>query len=232
MNAYRKKGKEKELRTFCVRCGTCCIRGGPILHQEDKVILLEGHAGHHHLVTLRKGEMAYDPVTKRLERIQKEFIKVSGKDEDWSCIFFREKDSSCEIYKHRFIECRLLKCWDPSDLINIIGKDTLSRADLINPQDPILEVIETHELKCPCDELCRLISLIKRGKDRKKSLASLSELVKRDISIRDYAKNELGLKTKFELFIFGRRFTDILKTHGISIRHSNRDLNKNEKEKS
>lgn len=218
MNFYRQKGKDKNLRSYCIRCGTCCKKGGPVLHDKDKAILLAGYVGHQHLVTLRKGEMAYDPVTRKLGKIQKELLKVLGKNENWSCIFFSEKDSSCEIYRHRFIECRLLKCWDLADLISIIGKDNLSRVDIINPNDPILDIINAHEQQCSCDEFSDLISLIKRGKDYKKNLGLLSELVKRDISIREYAKNKLGLKVEFELFIFGRPFTDMLKTHGIFIR--------------
>ncbi len=71
MNLYWEKDKAKSHRTYCIRCGTCCMKGGPVLHQQDKAILLEGYAGHQHLITLRKGEMAYDPVTNRLERINK-----------------------------------------------------------------------------------------------------------------------------------------------------------------
>ncbi len=52
--------------TECIRCGTCCKKGGPVLHHEDKDILRGGHVGYEHLVTLRKGEQAYNPIKDML----------------------------------------------------------------------------------------------------------------------------------------------------------------------
>ncbi|MBE0426268.1 MAG: YkgJ family cysteine cluster protein [Nitrospirae bacterium] len=214
------KNQYKNHRTFCIRCGTCCIKGGPVLHHEDKKILLEGHAGHQHLVTIRKGEMALNPASNKLELIKRELVKVIGKGKEWSCYFYNEKKASCEIYDHRFIECRLLKCWDTSELKAVVGKNTIIRADIINSSDPIMTVIETHEKECPCYELERLISEISRGKYKSRNLERLTEMVRKDISIRSYARSELGLKEEFEPFIFGRPFFEIITTRGLTSRIS------------
>ena len=88
----------------CSRCGTCCLKGGPALHHEDKKILLAGYAGHQHLVTIRKGEMAFNPLRNILEPVKKELIKVKGKGDDWACYFYDEKEASCNIYENRFLE--------------------------------------------------------------------------------------------------------------------------------
>lgn len=214
-----KERNQKEIpRNSCIRCGTCCLKGGPTLHHEDKKILLAGHIGYQHLITIRKGELAFDPVRSKLEPVRQELVKVLGKGKDWSCYFYDEEGSSCTIYEHRLLECRLLKCWAPSELINVMGKNTIIRADIINPTDPIMEVIETHERECPCQEIENLISKLSRETEKSKTLAKLNELVRKDLSIRFYAISELGLKREFELFIFGRPFSKILDIRGIPVR--------------
>lgn len=202
----------------CRRCGTCCLKGGPVLHKEDIKIIREGYAGHRHLVTLRKGEVAFNPVSNRLGQIPEELIKITGKGKEWSCFFYDEQNTSCAVYEHRFVECRLLKCWDTSDLTQIIGRDTVVRADLINASDPILKVIEIHEEECPCSEVEDLIVKISRESDNKRYLARLRELVRKDISIRSYALEELGLGKDFELFIFGRPLKEIIESRGLTVR--------------
>jgi Fe-S-cluster containining protein len=206
-----------ERRTHCMRCGTCCLKGGPVLHREDKKILLSGHAGHKHLVTIRTGEIAYNPLKDRLEPVSTELIKVAGKGDGWSCGFYNEKESCCSLYEHRFLECRLLKCWDPSDLISVIYKDTIRRADIINADDPIMEVIALHEKECPHNKINALVSALSDGKNRKGIFAELSGIVHADSSFRIHALSELGLGQEFELFIFGRPLYKILAGAGVPV---------------
>ncbi|MBM4135844.1 MAG: YkgJ family cysteine cluster protein [Nitrospira sp.] len=203
--------------THCIRCGTCCLKGGPVLHHEDKQILREGHIGYQHLVTIRKGELAHNPMNGKLEPVPQELIKVVGKGEDWSCIFYDEKKASCAIYEHRFLECRLLQCWDTAEIMAVIGKDTIIRADIINPNDPIMHVIETHEQECPYQEVEILISTLSKGEDKGKTLKRLTELVRKDVSIRSFALSELELKKEYELFIFGRPLFKVLKDRGLTV---------------
>jgi Fe-S-cluster containining protein len=203
--------------TECIRCGTCCQKGGPVLHREDIKILCAGHVGYQNLVTIRKGELAFNPIIGKLEPVHRELIKIAGKGKDWSCCFYDEKEASCMIYEQRFLECRLLKCWNTSELISVIGKNTIIRADIINPDDPILLVIETHERECPFQEVENLIFTLSQGTDKSKTLAKLTELVRKDMAIRTYALSELGLKPEFEFFIFGRPLSELLSDRGITV---------------
>jgi hypothetical protein len=190
------------------------------LHQEDKKILLSGHAGHQHLVTIRAGEMAYNPWKDCLEPVRKELIKVAGTGDGWSCIFYNEKESCCSLYEQRFLECRLLKCWDPSALVSVIYKDTIRRSDIINADDPIMEVIGLHEKECPHNKINALVSALSDGNNKKGIFAELSGFIQADSSLRIHAFSELGLGQEFELFIFGRPLYRILADRGLSLHES------------
>lgn len=199
------------------------MKGGPVLHNQDKKILVSGYVGYHHLVTIRKDELAFNPLKNRIEPSETELIKIKGKGNDWSCYFYNVKESSCIIYENRFLECRLLKCWDNSDLISIIGRDTLMRKDIINRDDPILSIIETHEKECPFNEINNLLYALPQEKNKSKLLVKLKDYVNKDITIRSYALSELGLKSEFEPFIFGRPLFKILSAYGISV-HMSKDI--------
>lgn len=207
--------KERNKINRCIRCGTCCQKGGPVLHHEDKTILISGYVGHQHLVTIRKGEVAKNPINNKLEPVKQEFIKVKGKGKDWTCYFYNDKDASCNIYEHRFIECRLLKCWDTSDIISIIGKNTLIREDIINKDDPILQIIRMHERECSYTKIDELLRKISRGEDKERHIDILNKILIKDIKIRNYAINELGMNSNYELFIFGRPIIENLNLQNL-----------------
>lgn len=204
--------------THCIRCGTCCRKGGPVLHKQDIKILMEGHVGHQHLMTIRKGERAYNPVSERAEPAPRELVKIIGREKDWTCILFDEEQSSCSIYHHRFLECSLLQCWDTSQIMRVIGKNTLCRFDLINPGDPIREMIRTHELDCPFSEVERLLSALSDRADKAGIFKALAALVHKDNALRSYAIDELGMNKEYEFFIFGRPLAQILEDHGFTVR--------------
>ena len=202
----------------CMRCGTCCMKGGPTLHRGDEKVLLSGYAGHEHLVTIRQDETVFDPVSEKSLPAAGEMIKVRGKGKDWTCFFYNERESACRIYGERFLECRLLKCWDPSGLMSVIGRNNIVRADIINPGDPILRVVEVHERECSCREFEYLVSSAIRGRGEAGARARLTEIIRKDMSIRSYAVSELGLRPEFELFVFGRPLSELLKGRGLSVR--------------
>ena len=199
----------------CKRCGTCCQKGGPALHKEDRKILLAGLIQREQLVTIRKGELAFSPLSGRIEPLQHEIVKIAGKGKQWACAFHNRKESSCAIYTHRPLECRLLKCWDTAKLLSVIGKDTLTRADIIDRDDPIFPFIETHDKECSLQIAADLISVLSEKKDDPISLAKLTALVHHDLALRSKAISEFGLSLEAELFIFGRPLFKIMRGKGL-----------------
>ncbi len=201
----------------CRRCGTCCRKGGPILHQEDVPLILSGHIHLEHLVTLRKGEMAYNPVADKIEPLAHEMIKVRGVEGRWSCHYFFAPDNSCAIYEHRPLECRLLQCWDTSSLAPVIGQNTISRQYLLKDDDPRSTFAKLHEQRCPWSRVWELLAAADDNtEDFHHSLRDLTAIAREDISLRSRAVIRFGLSLKLELFLFGRPLFRLLNPFGIN----------------
>jgi len=215
-----KRGSASETITYCTRCGTCCRKGGPTLHEEDRKILLEGHIGRRHLITIRKGELAFSPLSGGIEPISKEIIKIAGKGREWTCCLYDEKKSSCSIYAHRPLECRLLKCWDTSMLLSVIFKDTITRAGIIGRDEPVIKFIDTHEKECSVQIAEDLISELQNSNNASGTIEKLTALLHHDIVLRSRAVSEFGLSLEAELFIFGRPLFKILSARGFTFANS------------
>lgn len=195
----------------CKQCGTCCRKGGPALRQEDLALVHQGYIQHDQLVTIRRGEMGYNPVIARFEPVPVELLKIRGQGSGWTCLFFAEAENACAIYAHRPATCRILQCWQPEALLATIYQDTLCRADLINHHDPILAEIDRHEQACSGRLFTDLLSQI----GGKEDLAQLTELVRSDLAIRAEVAKTAGLSLEMEMFLFGRPFFKQLAGSGI-----------------
>ena len=195
----------------CKQCGTCCRKGGPTLSREDLDLVRQGYIRHDQLLTIRQGEMGYNPATGRLEPVPVELLKIRGQGSGWTCLFLAEESNGCTIYAHRPATCRILQCWEPEPLLATIYQNTLRRADLINPDDPILAEIERHERACPGKVFTDLLA---EGGGTE-NLARLSELVRADLAIRREIAKTAGLSLELEFFLFGRPLFKQLAGSGI-----------------
>lgn len=195
----------------CRQCGTCCRKGGPALSREDLDLVRQGYIRHDQLVTIRQGEMGYNPGTGKLEPVPVELLKIRGQGNGWTCLFLAEANNGCTIYAHRPTTCRILECRQPEALLATIYQNTLRRADLINPNDPILAEIDRHERACPGKEFTDLLAKA-GGED---SLARLNEMVRADLAIRNEIAQKVGISLEMEFFLFGRPLFKQLAGSGI-----------------
>ena len=143
--------------------------------------------GCQHLVTIRQGELAYDPVRGGLAPSARELVKIKGTGGEWTCCFFEPATSTCGIYSHRPLECRLLKCWEPDELLAVIGRETLCRKDILGPDHPSLALIALHEQQCPAAGAAEAIAGWQSDKENPAALARLTQLVRQDLSVRHQA---------------------------------------------
>jgi Fe-S-cluster containining protein len=194
----------------CKRCGTCCKKGGPALHHEDKALIGETLTVSN-LVTIRKDEPAYNPILDKVAPSKSEFIKVSGKEKRWECLFFDATHSSCLIHTEKPIECRLLQCWDTGELAKLVGENYLTRFDIMQENDPMRTFILHHEKLCPYNLINELVDSIKTpGAKNNEALSQLSVLVQNDLNLRGKVVKKFNLSLGQELFYFGRPIFQVI----------------------
>ena len=133
------------MQKTCIRCGICCAKGGPAFHVEDRALIDGGFIHTRHLYTIRKGEMVHDNVRNLVMPSSEEMIKIKGVEGSWQCTFFQEEKKACKIYAHRPMECRILKCWDPSELEAVYAKNRLTRQALLTSIAGLWDLVEEHE---------------------------------------------------------------------------------------
>ncbi len=204
-----------EIQRECKRCGTCCANGGPALHTEDKRLIKSGMIPRAHLITIRKGELVHNPVSNRLQSVSNELIKISGVGRTWSCFYFDPEEKGCTIYDKRPQACRLLECWDSEAVAELIEKDLLSRADLIDKDDSLYRAVIEHETNFPCPDLK---DILENGITEDPS--ELEEQANREVQFRSNLVADHDLSLGEELFYFGRPLFHLMISVGASIQES------------
>lgn len=135
-------------QTSCIRCGKCCISGGPALHIDDKWLVEKKRIPLDLLFTIRQGEPAWDNVKNQFIWASSDIIKIKGKGSSWECTYYDNDAKRCAIYDDRPNECRVFKCWNPSETEAIYGKNYLSRADLLSSVEGLWDLIVEHQEQC------------------------------------------------------------------------------------
>ncbi len=194
--------------TACRRCGTCCNKGGPTFHIEDRPLIDSGLIPASHLVTLRKGEVVHDAIRGCLLPLESEMIKIRGQRRIWTCIFFDTTGAACRIYEHRPVECRILKCWDTRDIQAVYGRNLLTRKELLSGIPALWHLIEDHDQRCSHMTARKFLDP-KSGAAAKKTL---QEMIEYDRSIRVLVVEKAGIESNMLDFIFGRPLLETI--HG------------------
>jgi Fe-S-cluster containining protein len=198
----------------CRKCGECCKKGGPALHREDLALVVSGKLPVSDLITIRKGELAYNPLTGKIQPASVELVKIVGAGGRWQCCYY-DRDLGCTIYHRRPVGCRLLKCWDPDDILNLVEKDTLCRLDIITADDPFAALIKEHEKLCPCAGLQSILA--NRDSLTQQQKGALEARVERDLQFRKRVIEDFNLNLREEMFYFGRPFFQLLKPLGVRV---------------
>jgi len=207
----------------CLRCGTCCEKGGPCFHQEDRLLIEKGQIPSKYLYTIRKGEYAYDNVKGCLVPASSDIIKIKGQKGSWTCLFFDAGEKACSIYNDRPLECRTLKCWDTEALEKIYTRNRLTREDLILQVKGLCDLVADHQLRCDYEKIKKLISDLD-GPHEDGARKNLLEIIQYDAEIRKLVVAQGGLDPAMLDFIFGRPLTETLPAYGIKIRQDGKKL--------
>ena len=211
-----------EKQESCKQCGRCCKAGGPALHTKDLEMVREGKIPLRNLITIKMGELAHNPITGKIAPANVELVKIKGKGKDWDCCYLDATSKNCTIYGHRPEACKVLKCWQPEELLEMVEKDTISRLDILAEDNPIRPLVEEHKnlIRCPdFEEIAALRPNIPEPKRK-----ALQNLVNEDIKLRVFAVQEHQLELSEELFYFGRPLFQLLQQLGAKVRETSEGL--------
>jgi len=200
---------KKKIRS-CIRCGTCCEKGGPALHSEDRIFLQKGTLRPIHLFTLRAGELAFNPLEERLVELSYEMIKVKNRDGSSTCTFYDADQHACGIYESRPLECRVLKCWDTKDLEDLFMKDLLSRVDLCPKGSAVEGLISAYERSFPPGRIYSLLSEAGSQEGTRQSNPEIDRMISTDEAFRKKVVESMGVKETELKFFFGRPVRSII----------------------
>ena len=182
----------------CRRCGTCCVKGGPVLHGDDLPLVKKNIIRPDQLMVIRAGEPAYNPAADAVEPTSCEMLKIQGKSGGWECLFYDAARKSCSIHNNRPLECRLLQCRDTRALLAVTGQDCLSRQDIIAADDPIIPYLEAFA-ECSWQKINDLLTTLSS-----QSIQEAEKIISTDLLLREQAINQLQLTLAQEFFYFGR----------------------------
>lgn len=210
------KDRPSGTKAQCIRCGTCCEKGGPSFHIQDRYLIENGTIHTRYLYTIRKGEFVHDNVQGQLKPADSDIIKIKGKSPSWECVFFQKRDKSCSIYDYRPLECRLLKCWDTRDIEAVYEKDRLTRQDILAGIEGLWELIADHEKQCAHDAINRAIQDF-HGVLSKQAQDVIAGAIQYDSAIRQLVLENGNVAPDMTDFLFGRPLTVTLKSAGYDI---------------
>ena len=215
--------------TACRGCGTCCRKGGPALHLEDMPLLQRGAFLREHLVTLRKGELAFDQVEGGLRPLEDEIVKFAGvRSGVWACRFLREPHGCCGVYADRPVECRALLCRDTRAITALYDKERVSRVDVLRATGAPAgweELMLAHEEACSHDQTDRLARADTPGvHGAVEAREAFLEAVRLDACYRQLAHERAGVPVAEMEFLFGRATALKAGQYGLLLRRDKAGL--------
>lgn len=195
----------------CRRCGTCCVKGGPALHEADLVLLRDKVLGKEDLYTLRIGEPVHDQIRDQVVLLEAECIKIRSVERGTGCRFYSAAFGSssfgrCAIHPAKPDECLALKCWDTADLAATSAQPRIGRFDLLAPDSALGELIRIHEERCSVPALLELL---------RSNHANVSEELRQaaafDAALRSLIPKRTGAAPDVLPFLLGRPLDQVVR---------------------
>jgi Fe-S-cluster containining protein len=195
----------------CRRCGTCCLKGGPVLHRADLSRIRQGHIPLRDLITICPGEAVHDNVEDRIRHTESDLIKIQPKSGASACLYYNAATRRCTIYDRRPIQCRILKCWDTAAIEAQYGQDHLTRKDLLGEIPGLWDLVDTHMRRCDHHANVRRAKQIHDAAPGWEAAeAALLESMRFDQSLRDLIHAQGRPDPALLPFLLGRPLTQRL----------------------
>lgn len=199
----------------CRRCGTCCRKGGPALHRTDKRLVMTGKIPVRHLLTIRKGEPAYDNIRGVVLPAATDILKIKSASGSRACRYFDPQQGGCRIYPDRPLECRVLKCWDTRAIQVLYTVERLTRRDLLSRVKGLWELVRDHQRRCAYALIRQHVYALLQGHTQ--DAESLSALLGYDTHLRAVLTERRGVSPDQMDFLLGRPLSETLEMFGLRV---------------
>lgn len=203
-------------RPYCLRCGECCRLGSPSLHLEDAELLARGLISFRQIYTLRRGEPVRLNIEAKLSTLPSELIKFKEDQEKGYCRFYSENQNSCGIYENRPLQCRFQQCWNPEALEKLWQEQKLTRRDILENDQDLMELLEIHDERCNPERLNHLFIQLHNTRDMT-VLDQVLEMLRQDVAIRSLATTKLNRDEEELDFLLGRPLAEIVRPYGFRV---------------
>jgi Fe-S-cluster containining protein len=214
-----------EKQTICRRCGTCCRNGGPALHVEDRILVMEGSIPLNRLFTIRQHEPAYDNVAETVLPAATDILKIKSDSAGSSvCSYYHSSEKACGIYPHRPLECRILNCREPEISAARYQLDRLTREHLLSGIEGLWELVQDHHQHCDYRQVAALAAEIRRADATAQALTQVMEIIRYDFFIRQGLRERSPLAQDMLDFLFGRSLALTIGMFQLKLAHKNSEI--------
>ncbi len=185
-----------------------------------------------HLVTLRAGELAFDPVYNKLIPLEEEAVKIQGTHEaahPWHCVYHNyqnaqksQRSQGCGLHPLRPAQCKALFCADTTELALMYHEDRAQRADIFSQKQGWLELAEAHEEQCPlrpvAEHAQRLYFESHESAEEAQHLhTALLQSLRYDLAFRELCVEKGNIDPKYLPCLLGRPLHIFLPSVGFEV---------------
>jgi Fe-S-cluster containining protein len=206
----------RELLPACTQCGECCRKGSPTLQVEDLELLRQGKIPWNMLYTLRRGEAVRSPFEEKLFFLLDERIKIREKDGNRECAFLDGANDVCAIYADRPVQCRAQACWDPEPAKEVAGQPYLTRRDIFQDVELLMDLMAEHDKRCAFGKLKAAFEALEETKGE--NVEEVLELLAYEDHFRHFLGEQLKIPEDTLELVFGRSFADLVSVFGFKVR--------------
>ena len=205
----------REVLPGCVRCGECCRKGSPTLHEEDLELLQQGKIPWGQLITLREGEPAYSPFDEKPFLLPSECIKIREKAESKACVFLDDQTARCGIYHDRPVQCRAQACWEPVPARQLAKLPYLTRSGIWGEVELLSDIIAEHDQRCSFTKLSE--AFMELSENKGEGVDRVLELMAYEDHFRHFFAERLEIPEEMLDLVFGRSLADLAPLFGFRV---------------
>ncbi len=201
-------------RTSCVRCGTCCTGGSPVLIKDDFSLFTSGILSYDTAYTIREGEFIGSQGSADIYESPMEMVKIKEKEGTAECIFFKG-EGGCAIYENRPAQCRAYKCWAQHEMITGLEEKCLTRKDLFGSVDILIEIMTKHHAKCSYGRLSDAFARIAKGEEA--AVEEIMDALQYDTYMRPVLQERFSIPGGAIELLLGRSLIQTINAFGFKV---------------